>query len=461
MKLVNEKVSLSLTTLFMTGMLNSVSAKQPNIVLIYTDDQPLRAMGNKDPYFSTPYIDQLARKGVVFDNSFVCTSVSCVSRASILTGQYCLRHGINSFNIPLTTAQMEQTYSGILRRAGYRTAFLGKFGIGHTRVAPKELCLPADQFDLWYGFLQSPSYFQMVNGEKRYLTTVIEEKSIEFLKNTTKDQPFLLTLALPEPHGQSGPWNYRDPDFKLDPPKFPPVKPRTMNQSSLDKLPQAILNSRNHTSLESYETGYSKYMSTVRDYTARADLAIGRIMQALEDMGLAENTVIIYTSDNGSMWGAHGLSGKWNMYEESIRVPLIIYDPRLPSKLQGNRQQMALNIDIAPTILSIAGQSISNAMQGKDLSPLLKNSKLKGRSDWYYYHEVETEAQGKPLPICEGVRGKNWKYIRYIKTNPVQEELFYIKSDPNEEQNLAYVKRHKNMLEKMRERCDELRESVK
>jgi arylsulfatase A-like enzyme len=461
MRSTNEKFSLSLSVLFMSGILTSASAKQPNIVLIYTDDQPLRAMGNKDPYFSTPYIDQLAQKGVVFENNFVCTSVSCVSRASILTGQHSLRHGINSFNTPLTTAQMQQTYSGILRRAGYRTAFLGKFGIGHTRFAPKELCLPADQFDLWYGFLQSPSYFQMVNGEKRYLTTVIEEKSIEFLKNTPKDQPFLLTLALPEPHGQSGPWNYRDPDFKLDPPSSPPAKPKTMNQSSLDKLPQAILDSRNHSSLELYEAGYSKYMATVRHYTARTDLAIGRIMQALEELGMAENTVIIYTSDNGSMWGAHGLSGKWNMYEESIRVPLIIYDPRLPSKLQGNRKQMALNIDIAPTVLSIAGQTIPKTIQGTDLTPLLKNAKLKGRSDWYYYHAVETESSGKPLPTCEGVRGNDWKYIRYIGTRPLQEELFYLKSDPNEEQNLAYNKRHKKMLEKMRNRCDELRESVK
>jgi arylsulfatase A-like enzyme len=142
------KELLSLSTLVMTSVLTSISAKQPNIVVIYTDDQPLRAMSNIDPYFSTPNIDMLATKGILFENNFVCTSVSCVSRASILTGQHSLRHGVNSFDTPLTTEQMQQTYPGLLRKAGYRTAFLGKFGIGHPRAAAKELFLPADQFDL-------------------------------------------------------------------------------------------------------------------------------------------------------------------------------------------------------------------------------------------------------------------------------------------------------------------------
>jgi arylsulfatase A-like enzyme len=446
----------------LSGSLLAVKAQKPNIIVIYTDDQPQRAIGSIDPYFSTPNIDKLATRGVTFENSFVCTSVSCVSRASILTGQHSLRHGVNSFDTPLTTAQMEQTYNGVLRREGYRTAFLGKFGIGHPRAAAKELCLPADQFDLWYGFIQGVSYSQMVNGEKRYVTTVIEEKSIEFLKSNPKDQPFLLTLALPEPHGQAGPWNYRDPDFKLDPSLSPLIIPKTMNQAALDKLPQAILESRNHTSLKSNVAGYDKYMETVRDYTARTDLAIGRIIQALDELGLAENTIILYTSDNGSMWGAHGLSGKWNMYEESIRVPLIIYDPRLPSQFQGTkRQQMALNIDIAPTVLSIAGHSISGEMQGVDLTPYLKHHRKKGRDDWFYYHAVETESKGKSLPACEGVRTKDWKYIRYIGTNPVQEELFCLKTDPLEEHNLVNVKQHQKMLNKLRVRFAVLKESAK
>lgn len=446
----------------LSGSLLAVKAQKPNIIVIYTDDQPQRAVGRIDPYFSTPNLDQLATKGITFENNFVCTSVSCVSRASILTGQHSLRHGVNSFDTPLSTAQMEQTYNGILRRDGYRTAFLGKFGIGHPRAAAKELCLPADQFDLWYGFIQGVSYSQMVDGEKRYVTTVIEEKSIDFIKNTPKDQPFLLTLALPEPHGQVGPWNYRDPEFQLAPSVSPLIIPKTMNQAALDKLPEAILGSRNHTSLKSNVAGYEKYMQTVRDYTARTDLALGRIIKTLNEMGLSENTVIIFTSDNGSMWGAHGLSGKWNMYEESIRVPLVIYDPRLPAKLQGTkRQQMSLNIDIAPTVLSIAGHTIPETMQGVDLTPFLKNSRKKGRDDWFYYHAVETDSKGKPLPACEGVRNKDWKYIRYIGTDPLQEELFFLKSDPTEEHNLVNEKQYQKQLNAMRTRFTTLKNSAK
>lgn len=449
------------TTVAVSSCISPTPSKPPNIVIFYTDDQPQRALGYLEDFFSTPNMDQLAKEGIVFENSFVTTSICCVSRASLLTGQHSMRHGVNSFDTPLTTEQMEQTYNGLLRKAGYRTAFLGKFAIGHPRSAPRELCLPEDQFDLWYGFTQSLSYSQMVDGEKRYVTTIMEEKAIDFIRDTPEGQPFLLTLSLPEPHGQAGPWNYRDPDFILEPPPGPPIRPGTMNQEALDQLPQAILDSRNHTSLQEYSERYETYMLTVRDYIARADLAIGRILQALDDQNIADNTVVIFTSDNGSMWGAKGLSGKWNMYEESIRVPLIIYDPRLPASAQGSRQQMALNIDIAPTILSMAGQPVPEEMQGIDLNRILANPNEQGIKDWYYKHVVETGSQGKPLPRCEGVRTEQWKYIRYIGTDPVQEELFNLHADPLEEDNLANNPEYETILVELRKRCDDLYEKAK
>lgn len=465
----NKKMTTQYSKLILTmgaavalnGCLPSTPSTPPNIVIFYTDDQPQRALGYLEDFFSTPNMDRLAETGIVFENSFVTSSICCVSRASFLTGQHSLRHGVNSFDTPLTTEQMERTYNGILRQAGYRTAFLGKFAIGHPRSAPRELCLPEDQFDLWYGFTQSLSYSQMVDGEKRYVTTIMEEKAIDFIRETPEGQPFLLTLSLPEPHGQAGPWNYRDPDFILEPPPGPPIRPETMNQDALGQLPQAILDSRNHSSLQRYSEGYETYMLTVRDYIARADLAIGRIMQALEDLNLADNTVVIFASDNGSMWGAKGLSGKWNMYEESIRVPLIIYDPRLPTSAQGSRQQMALNIDMAPTIISMAGLTVPEEMQGKDLSEILKKPNASGRNDWYYYHVVETASLGKPLPRCEGVRTEQWKYIRYMGTDPLQEELFMLYSDPLEENNLANNPEYETILTELRERCDELYEKAK
>ena len=436
-------------------------ANRPNIVFIYSDDQPKRAMGSMDPYFSTPHLDRLAKESVVFDNAFVTTSVCAVSRASFFTGQHSLRHGIASFDRPLSSAQMKQSYAGLLRQAGYRTAFLGKYAIGQPRSAPRELCLPEDQFDLWYGFLQALSYSQTVDGKKRYVTSVMEEKAISFMRENPKDQPFLLIMALPEPHGQAGPWNYRDPDFKLDPPPGPPQRPKTMTQAALERLPKAIRESRNDGGLKAYEKGYEQYMATVRDYTARTDLAVGRVLQALDDLNLDKNTVVIFTSDNGSMWGAHGLSGKWNMYEESIRVPLMIRDPRLSASTGGHRGQMALNIDIAPTIVAMAGLPVPAGMQGIDLAPILRDPEAQGRTDWYYEHDVGTESKGKPLPRCEGVRSARWKYIRYKGTQPLQEELFDLTNDPLEDNNLANEAEHAATLATVRARCDQLREELR
>lgn len=461
---MNKLKILTLLTLLLAPMaaLHAADApeRKPNIVFIYSDDQPLRAMGSVDPYFSTPHLDRLAKESVVFDNAFVTTSVCAVSRASFFTGQNSVRHGVASFDTPLTSAQMKQSYAGLLRQAGYRTAFLGKYAIGQPRSAPRELCLPEDQFDLWYGFLQALSYSQMVDGKKRYVTSVMEEKAISFMRENPKDKPFLLMMALPEPHGQAGPWNYRDPDFKLDPPTVPPQRPKTMTQAALDRMPQAIRDSRNDSGFKAYEKGYEKYMATVRDYTARTDLAVGRVLQALRDLKLEENTVVIFTSDNGSMWGAHGLSGKWNMYEESIRVPLMIRDPRLPASTRGHRNQMVLNIDIAPTVVAMAGLSLATEMQGMDLGPMLRDPEAQGRTDWYYEHDVGSESQGKPLPRCEGVRSEQWKYIRYKDTEPLQEELFDLQNDPLEEKNLAKEVTHAATLAKMSARCDELRKSL-
>ncbi len=465
------KIALIITSIIFSSICLSCNEQEkteerPNIVFFLSDDQPFKAQSRIDPWFSTPNIDQLASESVVFPNAFVTSSVCCVSRASIFTGQHGIRNGIASFDTPLQTEQLEKSYSGVLRNAGYRTAFLGKYGIGHTRSgAPKELCLPANQFDLWYGFQQSPNYWQMVDGDTMYLTTAMEEKAIRFIKETPDEQPFLLIMCLPEPHGQSGPWNYHDPDFTVEPPNGPAGKPETMNQDAYDRLPQAIKDSRNNYVLDMYKQGlsmtYQEYMETVRDYTARTDLSVGKIRQVLKESGLDENTVIIFASDNGSMWGAHGIEGKWNMYEESIRVPTMIYDPRMKGSKKGKRDQMALNIDIAPTIIELASEEIPDEMQGMSLLPLMESPEAKGRKDWYYEHDVKTRSKGKDLPQCEGVRTDRWKYTRYKDTDPLQEELFDLQNDPNEINNLVAYSEHKETLNKLRKRCDELKESLK
>ncbi len=438
-----------------------VSPSKPNIVFLLSDDQPLRAMGHREAWFHTPNMDKLAQEGVVFENGFVESSICCVSRASIMLGQHNATHLIQSFDTPISAEQIEQSFPVLLRTAGYRTALLGKYAVGHTRAAPKELCLPAEHFDLWFGFLQSPSYAQKVDGKKRYLTSVMEEKAIRFMKETPADQPFMVYLCLPEPHGQGGPggpWNFRDPDFEIPAPNGPPPPVETMTEAAYARLPEAIRTSKNNKIVGRPASSYTKYMTTVRDYTARTDLSIGRIRAALKEMGREENTVIIFASDNGSMWGAHGIAGKWNMYEESIRVPMMIYDPRLPKSTCGVRKQMVLNYDLTATVMDVAGVPAPH-MQGKSLLPVMKDPDAAWRQDWYYHHDVFSRGKGK-LPKCEGIRTERWKYIRYKDTNPVQEELFDLAADPKETENLAGRPEHAEILNQLRARTNELKTAL-
>jgi len=412
-------------------------------------------MGNKA--ITTPNMDRLASEGVVFDQMFVTTSICAVSRANLLTGQYMARHGINNFSKPLNAEQWKQTYPMLLRAAGYRTAFLGKLAIGNPDKDVKNLALPADQFDLWYGFPQSVSFRQTVDGKDRYLTTVMEEKVDQFLKEQPKDRPFLLILALKEPHG---PFAMEDPEM-VPPPQAPIPRPATLTEEAFDELPPAIRETRNANAPSADylkdDAKYQKDMATAYRYIHRADICVGRVMDMLRAQGFDRNTVVIFTSDNGSMGGAHRLVGKWNMYEESIRVPLIIRDPRLPDSLHGHREQMVLNIDLAPTMLAMAGVPVPQTMQGSDLQPILREPGASGRKDWYYEHDTvgfEDPAKGRPLPRCEGVRTERWKYIRYKDTNPVQEELFDLSSDPREEHNLVNDAKCAATLTALRARCD-------
>lgn len=453
---------LTLLTLALVLPVASASAadtKRPNIVFIFTDDQPQAAMGCMgNAHLQTPNIDRLAREGVLFENSFVTTSICCVSRASTLTGQHLARHGINSFTKPLSAEQWTQTYPMLLRQAGYRTAFLGKLAVGDPKTQPRELCLPETMFDLWYGFPQSFTFKQ----QGRYLTTIIEEKAAQFIAEQPEDEPFLLVLALKEPHG---PRDMEDPALPPNLVRSPIPRPKTLTAESFAKLPAALRESRNSVTPSAKflndDATYQEEMAQTYRYISRADICVGRVMQALRDKGCDDHTVVIYSSDNGSMEGAHRLVGKWNMREESLRVPLIIRDPRLPAGTRGRRPQMALNIDLAPTMLALAGVPIPATMQGEDLQPILRDTRAPGRADWYYEHDVQLDGGGgKPLPRCEGVRTDRWKYIRYKDTDPVQEELFDLEIDPAEEHNLAGDGRSADTLAKLHARCVEYRNSL-
>jgi arylsulfatase A-like enzyme len=187
------------------------------------------------------------------------------------------------------------------------------------------------------------------------------------------------------------------------------------------------------------------------------DAAVGRIMATLEELGLDENTVVIFTSDHGALRGAHGLSGKWIMYEESIRVPLIVRDPRLPSGLRGTRRdQMVLNIDLAPTMLALGGVPVPSHMQGRDIGPLVRDASTGWRSEWFYEHTYNTKPPRRPIAKSEGVRTERWKYIRYLEQDPPYEQLFDLRNDPGETRNLVALAAHADVLAQMRARWEHL-----
>jgi arylsulfatase A-like enzyme len=434
----------------------------PNILFIFADDQPqscLGCMGNE--HIHTPNVDRLAADGVLFTNSFVTTAICCSNRACILTGQHMRRHGIRDFAEPLSAEAFQQTYPALLRSAGYRTGYLGKFAIGSPAGDRKQLALPADQFDFWLGFPQSINFRQEVDGEVQYLTTRMEEQAIEFLHTNPADQPFCLTVALKEPHG---PWNYYDPDVAdlYADVRIPP--PPTFTREDYNGQPEFLRSSLNGGTSERWFNDADAYQEYVRNFyrlITRADLAVGRLLDALQAHGLDDNTVVIYSSDHGSMLGAHGLSGKWIMHEESIRVPLIIHDPRLPSSQRGRRcDKMALTIDLAPTMLALADVEIPDAMQGRDLTPLVRNTPVDWRSEWYYEHTYNTRPPRRPIVKVEGVRTERWKYIRYPGIAPVAEQLFDLGSDPLERENLATDKNHHKILARLRADSDEYRKNL-
>ncbi len=432
---------------------------RPNIVLFLTDDQAYSSLGcTGNQVLKTPAIDQLAAEGVLFENAFVTTAICCSSRASIFTGQHMRRHGIEDFRQPLDVSQLQNTFPALLRESGYRTAFLGKFAIGSPEV-DQGRALPAELFDLWYGFPQSIAFKQMENGENQYLTTVMTDKAIGFLEESPADQPFCLVMAFKEPHG---PLNYFDPEFPRPYTDAEIPLPKNMTRDAFDALPEPVRSSLNAS--PKWIDDPDAFRNSMREryaYLSRADFAVGQILQALAAKGRDQNTVVIFMSDHGLMDGAHSLSGKWVMYEESIRIPLIIKDPRLPAEMRGRRSQMVLSIDVAPTILTLAGVSIPGAMQGESLTPMLASANAMSRQDWYYEHVYCPEPDRSPIPKIEGVRTHQWKYIRYTDSSPPIEELFDLLADPHEDCSLASNPAYDQVLSALRSRCDEYRVNLK
>ena len=417
---------------------------RPNIIFLLTDDHrwdALGAMGNS--IIRTPHLDRLSQQGVTFQNCFVTTSICMTSRASIFTGLYARSHGILDFQKPFSDAQFQRTYPGQLRAHGYHTGFIGKYGVGNR--------MHSAEFDYWRGFPGQGKYFPEPGG--KHLTEIMGDQALEFLNQAPKDKPFCLSISFKAPHVQD-----EDPRQFLPSPataglydKATIPTPKTAHPRYISQLPLEVHRSENRRRWAVRFATPELHQESVKNYyrlISEVDTQIGRIRSELARTGADSNTVILFTGDNGFYLGEHGLAGKWLMHEESIRVPLLIHDPRLGAASQGlRRREMALNIDLAPTILEAASIQPPN-MQGRSLYPLLKSQNPSWRKDWFYEHHYTNGW----IPQTEGVRTEQAKYTRYLDTNPVFEALFDLLKDPLEENNLASSPAHLQRLQALRAR---------
>lgn len=429
-----------------------IADERPNILFILTDDQrwdSLGCMGND--IIQTPHIDALAADGVIFDNMFCTTSICAISRASFMLGQYERRHRIDSFRTPYSAQQLADSFPIRLRDAGYRIGVIGKWGIGGE--------MPTDAYDYWRGYPGQGRYFERgEEGTGEHLTDKLGAQALEFLDGCSPDRPFMLQLYTKSAHCQDGdPWPFQPaPRFSAAYSELTIPHEPTDTLAHFESLPDFIQTSEARKRWFVRFANEELFQKSVKDYyrlLTGVDEWVGRLQEKLEAMGEADNTVIIYSSDNGFYLGDRGLAGKWYMHEESIRLPLIIHDPRLPAANRGQRRdEMVLNIDVAPTILDLAGVSIPEVMQGESLTPLARGDHPDWRTEFLYEHRIDI----RTIPKSEGVRTERWKYVRYTESEPLVEELYDLESDPLEEHNLAADSDHADQLAALREKWREL-----
>lgn len=414
----------------------SIAAVRPNVLVIITDDQRWDAfscLGN--PMLKTPNLDRLVAEGARFANAFVTTSLCSPSRATMMSGLYAHRHGVlNNFT---EYPDALPSYPKRLREIGYETAYFGKWHMGETNDAPRL------GFDFWMSHRGQGRYFDNewnINGRrefiKGYYTTVITEHAEAWLRQK-HDKPFVMVLGQKAPHG--GPIE-PEPKYEhtLDP---APVRKPANYDAWRDGKPAWLA--------ESFPTwhgaggplyNYKDYDKFVRAYYATllsVDDSVGRLYAALKETGQLDQTVIIFTSDNGFALGEHGRVDKRTMYEESIRVPLIVrYPPLIPRATVIN--EMVLNIDLAPSILDLCEVRKLKGIDGESWKPLLTGQTRGWRKAWLYFYNYEREFAY--TPNVRGVRTDDWKYIHYPHGDGLpdrhQAELYDLRADPLETHNL-------------------------
>ncbi|MBN2813600.1 MAG: sulfatase [Bacteroidales bacterium] len=447
------------------------TTRPKNIVFILSDDHRYDYMSflKKIPWLETPQMDRMVADGAYIRNAFVTTALSSPSRASILTGMYSHNHKVVDNSAPLPSGLT--FFPEYLQQAGYRTAFFGKWHMGNDTGDPQP------GFDHWEGFRGQGEYWNpRINtngkwiqyGDSAYVTDLLTQHAIEFMKNQPADKPFFIYLSHKGVHAEFSPatrhkGSYADKELVLPAsygvpqygiPPLPSIDSLTGKAASgkdyygEHMMPDWVKNQRESWHGVDYSYHGRPWDVQVRNYceTLRSvDESIGAILDYLKAEGLEENTLVIYMGDNGFAWGEHGLIDKRQFYEESVRVPMLVYCPGMlkPGTVIEN---MIQNVDIAPTMLDYAGLAKPAQMVGYSFIPLLKGEKIPWRNEIFY--EYYWEYDFPQTPTMHGVRTDRYKYIRYHGVWDTN-EFYDLQDDPAETRNLIALPEHQQIIRQM------------
>ncbi|RKY89919.1 sulfatase [candidate division KSB1 bacterium] len=486
-------------------IISKKNKKQPNILFIMSDDHTCQAIGCYGSKINkTPNIDRIAEEGIRFNNCFCTNSICAPSRAVILTGKYNHINGVIDNSTVFDNSQ--ETFPKILQKAGYQTAIIGKW---HLKSEPTG-------FDYWnilpgQGDYYNPDFIEM--GDRKnyigYVTNLITDFSLNWLKNRDTEKPFCLMMHhkathrnwMPEtkylnlfndvniPKPETFYDDYRTRSDAARQQEMSIIKnlnyawdlkiPATGKKEKLNWGERALNNKLKRLTkeqLEAWNQAYGpkneafkkanlkgkdlddwKYQRFIKDYlrcVVSIDDSIGRIFDYLDRTGLAENTIVIYTSDQGFYLGEHGWFDKRFMYEESLRMPLII---RYPEKINAGtvNNDMVLNLDFAPTFLDYAGADIPESMQGHSMKPILSGKTPENWRKSMYYHYYEYPAVHS-VKRHYGIRTQRYKLIHFYYDIEAW-ELYDLKNDPHELNNLYGNPEYKDIVKRLKRELNELR----
>ncbi|REK11185.1 MAG: DUF4976 domain-containing protein [Planctomycetota bacterium] len=473
----------------------AADAKPPNILFIFSDDhafQALSAYGEARNLLDTPNLDRIAREGMLFNRCIVPNSICGPSRATILTGKYSHLNGFyNNSNSRFDGSQT--TFPKLLNKAGYSTAIFGKW---HLRTDPTG-------FDHWHILPGQGAYYNppMIKNGKQvkhegYTTDIITDLTIDWLKNRDRSKPFLVMSQHKAPHrewepalrhlGHDNDRDYPEPETLFDdysgrgiaerdqdmtiektmtPRDVKLVAPRNLTPEQRKKW-DAYYEPRNEKFRQANLSGkdlvrwrYNRYMHDYLGCIKAIDESVGRLLKFLDDEGLAENTIVVYSSDQGFYLGEHGWFDKRWIFEESLRTPLLV---RWPGVTEPGSTSDALvsNVDFAETFLDVAGIDVPDAMQGRSLVPLLEGNKPDDWRDSFYYHYYEYPRPHHVRPHY-GVVTDRYKLVHFYGPDCDYWELFDLKNDPHELKSVYDDPSYADTRERLTAEVQRLREELK